>query len=168
MEIERKWLLPRSFDLLGVEGLEDDYRRIRQGYILGDKDAELRVRMMSGGIGPAECFITFKGTGDLCREEWEESIPESVFRALYAKTEGRRIDKIRYVAVDGANRFEIDVFKGDLEGLILLECEFGSEEAARTVQLPKCFADAVDVTVDKRFKNKNLAADPQAAMAEVK
>jgi CYTH domain-containing protein len=52
---------------------------------------------------------------------------------------------------------EVDVYEGDLEGLIVAEVEFDSEERARGFEPPAWLGD--DVTGDERFLNENLAVN---------
>jgi adenylate cyclase len=52
---------------------------------------------------------------------------------------------------------EVDVYQGELEGLIVAEIEFDSEEQARGFEPPDWLGD--DVTGDERFLNENLAVD---------
>ena len=77
------------------------------------------------------------------------------FDALWPGTEGRRIEKIRY-KIDYAGRtIELNLFRGDLEGLVLAEVEFTSREKSGEFKAPDWLRD--DVTEDSRYKNQNLA-----------
>ena len=51
---------------------------------------------------------------------------------------------------------EIDKYCSRLDGLIVAEVEFETEEEANLFALPEWFGR--EVTYDKRFKNKNLAS----------
>lgn len=150
MEIERKFRL--SCLPHGIK--KDKVVSIRQGYLVHSDydDVELRIREKNG-----KYFMTCKDNGGLVREEWEKEIPEWMFDGLWPKTFGARIIKNRYV-VDGPNGllFEIDVFEGSLRGLVVLEVEFSSEEVAKNFKLPAEF-NSIEVTDDKRYKNKHLA-----------
>ena len=58
---------------------------------------------------------------------------------------------------DGGLVIELDVYTGDLEGLVVAEVEFDSEEAAEAFAPPEWFGE--DVTDDVRYKNQRLARD---------
>lgn len=147
-EIERKFRLAHMppVDEVSEIGVE-----IAQGY-LSTEDGEARVRQK--GI---KFFFTVKGEGNLSRDEWETEIPEWVFKTLWLKTEGRRVEKTRYSIHYQGLTLEVDEYYGRLNGVFTLECEFSSEEAARAFVLPEWAVSAVEVTNDKAYKNKNLA-----------
>jgi adenylate cyclase len=149
VEIEKKYLLT-STDRLP---LPDEGKAIHQGYLdvpLG----ELRLRQLG-----ERYFQTVKGDGTISREEFEIELPEWVFRQLWPATAGRRVEKTRYTLPHQGLMLEIDLYEGALRGLVVLEVEFPSLEAAEGFALPDwaLAAGAVDVTEDKRFKNKALA-----------
>lgn len=145
-EIERKFLLSKVPEIdLGPGAV------IVQGY-MAVPSGELRLRRKDNDF-----FLTVKGDGTISREEWEEQIPEWVFRQLSLATEGRRIEKMRFTVPWADLNLEIDVFTGALSGLILLECEFSSEAVANAFQLPPWVVEAREVTTDASYKNKNLA-----------
>lgn len=56
---------------------------------------------------------------------------------------------------------EIDIFAPPLDGLILTEVEFDTEEAAQKFTPPHWFGE--DVTFDPQYKNVNLIPDKQKA-----
>ena len=155
-EIERKFLLTKV--PLKTDGPGD---LIAQGY-LSVENEEIRIR--SKIVCPKEkddksskFFLTCKGSGDLSREEWETEIPKWVFDALWKKTEGRVISKIRCtMTLPGGLKAEIDDYFQKLNGLVTLEVEFPDEETANKFTLPEEI-EGRDVTFDKRYKNKNLA-----------
>ena len=142
-EIERKFRLAEAPRLREKDGVE-----ITQGYLVMN-GAELRVRRAG-----RKCYLTVKGDGDDVRDEWEKRIPQWVFELLWPHTEGRRVAKRRYTTRDG---FEIDVYSGPLEGLVVLECEFDSKREAKRFELPKKYADAREVTNEPAYRNRNLA-----------
>ena len=67
----------------------------------------------------------------------------------------RIIKKIRYFIPDGNFTIELDIFKGNLEGLIIAEVEFNSIYDIDKFKIPLWFG--LEVTNDERYKNKNLA-----------
>lgn len=150
MEIERKFLithLPPS-NLREGRGAE-----ILQGYVITDPG---ELRLLQKGD---RHFITVKGDGTLSRDEWEQEIPQWVFKTLWPQTEGLRIEKTRYsIPYLHGWTLEVDEYHGALAGLLTLEVEFSSEEEAAKSRLP-IWTDGRDVTADKRYKNKALAVN---------
>ena len=49
---------------------------------------------------------------------------------LWPLTEGRRVEKVRYLVPTGSCEVEVDVFEGKLAGMITAEMEFDSEAAS--------------------------------------
>lgn len=145
-EIERKWILPN------LPTLDVAPKRIAQGYIEISPDGhETRVRQSGERF-----FLTEKSGGGLIREEKESSISRDEFELLWAQTEGRRLEKDRYLIPYGDHTIEVDVYHGKLSGLIIAEVEFSSLRASEHFQVPAWFG--AEVTEDARYKNKNLAA----------
>ena len=155
MEIERKFDISRL--LVSNIPINDIGQAIEQGYVISKKDVEMRIRRIDG-----RCFITVKSDGTLSRKEWEQEIPEWVYQSLCVKVIGNFVKKMRHSIYYGKLKIEIDIFVGNLHGLVLMECEFTNEETAKTFVLPPWAQGAIDVTDDKRFKNKNLALHPEA------
>jgi adenylate cyclase len=124
---------------------------IVQGYLAIDvTDSEVRLRKIGDRY-----FETYKGTGRLQRRELEIELSPDQFNTLWPGTEGRRIEKIRYQTNEGGQKIELNVFRGNLEGLVLAEVEFPSREKSEEFEPPDWFGD--EVTEDIRFKNQNLA-----------
>jgi len=68
----------------------------------------------------------FENTIPLSREEFDE----------LAQIAGKRIQKNRYLYEEGGRTYEIDVFQGDLKGLVLVDIEFNSLEEKATYIAP--------------------------------
>lgn len=149
MEIERKFLVdqPPPFAL-------DDHpsTEISQGYIAVAGDGtEVRIRARGDKL-----TITVKSGPSRSRVEEEIEIDPRQFDSLWPLTEGRRIEKRRYViAADGGLAIELDVYAADLDGLMTAEVEFVSEEAADAFEPPPWIG--IDVTGDARYSNQSLA-----------
>jgi adenylate cyclase len=146
MEIERKFLVERLPDGLGGRA-----RRIDQGYLALDEHSGAEVRLRRLGD---ELWLTIKGEGGLARLEEEFPLGEEQFRSLWPLTEGRRVEKVRH---ELAGHMEVDVYKGDLAGLVLAEVEFPSLEESTAFEPPEWFG--AEVTEDPRYKNRALAVD---------
>lgn len=81
-------------------------------------------------------------------EQLEQTIPlePAEFKALL-NVSRKTLEKDRYfVKIDG-RAAEVDVFKGDLKGLVLIDFEFGDEKQKAAFQPPDCCL--VDVTQEK-------------------
>lgn len=148
-EIERKFLVSGEFRQDSPESY-----RIMQGYICSDPDRTVRVRVR-GDKG----FLTIKGrsSGDgLSRYEWEKEIP--VFEAveLMALCGSGVIDKTRYLVPFGRHTYEVDVFHGANEGLVLAEIELAEEQ--ETFEKPSWLGE--EVTGDPRYYNSMLSLHP--------
>jgi CYTH domain-containing protein len=149
-EIERKWVLeapPRW-------RADHPARRVEQGYVaLDDEGAEVRVRRAG-----EQLTLTIKSAPGLVRVEEEIPLSEAQFGSLWALTEGRRVVKTRHlVPLDNDLTAEVDVYEGDLDGLVTAEVEFGSEPASDAFEPPGWLGR--EVTGDKRYANRALAVD---------
>lgn len=148
-EIERKFLVSGEFRQDSPESY-----RIMQGYICSDPDRTVRVRVR-GDKG----FLTIKGrsSGDgLSRYEWEKEIPVSEAVELMALCGSGVIDKTRYLVPFGSHTYEVDVFHGANEGLVLAEIELAEEQ--ETFEKPSWLGE--EVTGDPRYYNSMLSLHP--------
>ena len=66
------------------------------------------------------------------------------------------VDKIRYEIKKGNHVFEVDVFQGENEGLIIAEIELNSE--SETFEKPNWLGE--EVTTDERYYNAYLSKNP--------
>ena len=148
-EIERKFLVSGEFRQDSPESY-----RIMQGYICSDPDRTVRVRVR-GDKG----FLTIKGRGSedgLSRYEWEKEIPVSEAFELMALCGSGVIDKTRYLVPFGKHTYEVDVFHGANEGLVLAEIELSDEQEA--FEKPSWLGE--EVTGDVRYYNSMLCLHP--------
>ena len=145
MEVERKFLVGELPDLSGSEATE-----IEQGYLAVGADGEVRLRRKGESL-----LLTAKRGGGLSREEAEVEIDRDAFERLWAMTEDRRLHKRRHVVPHDDLQIEVDLYAGDLDGLVVAEIEFDSEEAAREFEPPDWLGD--EVTGDERYLNETLA-----------
>jgi len=145
MEVERKFLVP---DPRGLAEARSD--EIEQGYLAVGSDSEVRVRRKGERL-----LLTAKRGSGLSRQEAEVEIDRAGFDELWPLTEGRRLRKRRYVLPHGELKIEVDVYEGDLEGLVVAEIEFGSEEEAKAFEPPGWLGE--EVTGDHRYMNETLA-----------
>ena len=85
--------------------------------------------------------------------EWPIERPE--FEAAWPYTDGRRIEKTRHRIPFGDHVIELDVFGGELDGLVIAEVEFASAEAMAAFHPPEWFGR--ELTDDGRYTNASLA-----------
>lgn len=150
VEIERKFLVSnRNFISESSENF-----RIVQGYLNSNPERTVRVRI-KGNKG----FLTIKGKGNesgMSRFEWEKEIAVSEAEALLQLCEKGVIDKIRYEVPMGKHTYEVDVFFGENEGLIVAEIELQSEN--EDFEKPNWLGK--EVTSDERYYNAYLSNHP--------
>ena len=148
-EIERKFLvaeLPGDVEAHPSEPIE-------QGYIAVEGAVEVRLRQRAG-----RALLTVKSGAGRVRVEEEFEIDARRFGSLWPLSEGRRVTKRRYMlAGDGGLTVELDVYAGELDGLVVAEVEFASESAADDFVPPAWFGP--EITDDTRYANRALAVD---------
>lgn len=149
LEIERKFLVAGDFMPQVCQS-----RRIVQGYICSQSGKTVRIR-----IRGEEGFLTIKGPSDasgLTRYEFERLIPLADAEELLRLCEPGIIDKIRHYVKVGSHVWEIDVFHGENEGLVVAEIELASEE--EPFDCPDWLGE--EVSGDRRYYNSMLAKEP--------
>jgi adenylate cyclase len=145
MEVERKFLVPEPPELDGTVSDE-----IEQGYLAIGDEEEVRLRRKGDRL-----LLTAKRGSGLARDEAELELDREAFERLWPLTEGRRLHKRRHVIPFDGREIELDVYAGDLEGLVVAEIEFPSEEEAKGFDPPAWLGE--DVTGDSRYLNETLA-----------
>lgn len=148
-EIERKFLVDNSDFISAAES----QTHIRQTYISTDPDATVRIR-----IRDDRAFLTIKGRNSgAVRDEWEYPIPIADAEEMAERLcGGFTIDKTRYIVDFHGWKWEIDIFHGHHEGLILAEIEMSSADA--NPPLPPFLGP--EVTGDPRYYNSTLSHRP--------
>lgn len=152
-EIERKYLVADTDEWRSGA---DDGDEIVQGYLSLDPDRTVQIRLR----GDDGAVLTVKGRNDgPSRAEFEYDIPRGDAEQLLTLCIGSVIDKVRHrIDVDGRT-WEIDVFHGDNEGLVLAEVEL--DDATVIPDPPPWVTE--DVTDDPRYYNANLVQHPRPA-----
>ena len=147
VERERRFLVATTPDGL----LPSQPVPLRQGYLATGERRSVRVR----DAGAAGCTLTVKAGTGLERTELEWPITRHEFDAAWPHTAGQRIAKTRHRIPSGDVVIELDVFTGDLDGLVIAEVEFDSVEASDGFEPPAWFGR--EVTEDGRYTNASLA-----------
>ena len=148
-EIERKFLV------IGGAWRSDVERSIdyRQGYLATNELNSVRIR-----IGDGRAHLNIKSaTKGIERLEFEYEIPLGDARGMLDELcAGPLVEKTRHLVRLDGKLWEIDVFAGDNEGLVVAEVELDSLDEAFTV--PKWAGR--DVSTDVRFFNACLVDRP--------
>jgi adenylate cyclase len=147
-EIERKFLVDTRSWWPSTAGV-----LYRQGYLSSAKECVVRVRI-AGEHG----YLTIKGpTSGITRSEFEYPIPLADAAALLdGLCQRPLIEKTRHREAFAGRIWEVDVFHGDNEGLVVAEIELAS--AADDVAVPPWAGP--EVSDDPRYFNSNLVANP--------
>jgi adenylate cyclase len=118
-EIERKFLVKGSFLELAVKEI-----KITQAYLSVDSLRTIRVR-----ISDDKAFLTIKSQENMIwyeRNEWEVELKLSDAKEILEICLPGKIEKSRYMVPFGNHIFEVDVFHGDNEGLVIAEIELSN------------------------------------------
>lgn len=149
VEIERKFVV-----------VSDDWRAIakpaqalRQGYLSVTPERTVRVRTR-GDSG----WVTIKGRGAGARRpEFEYAIPHhEAMEILDTLALRPLIEKLRYRVPIGRHVWEVDVFGGANQGLIVAEVELSHED--EPIELPSWVGR--EVTADPAYANAALVRAP--------
>ena len=148
IEIEHKYLVKDD----SYKRLSDNNSTIRQGFLSRNPERTVRVRVRDD-----QGFITIKGKGDgAAHPEFEYEIPLDDAVRLMSLCEPPVIEKTRYIAMHDGNRWEVDVFHGSLEGLVIAELEVPSEDYR--FSLPPFVGR--EVTGNPKYYNSQLGINP--------
>ena len=146
-EIERKFLVSSdAFKSQATARYE-----IMQGYLCKEPGKTIRVR-----IRDTRAFLTIKSSllrDGIAKFEWEKEIEFSDAKELMQICLPGVISKTRYIIpADGGRKWEVDVFHGRLDGLVLAELELGAENEAYT--RPEWLGE--EVTGQPQYYNANM------------
>ena len=145
-EIERKFLVQPDLWRPADAGTH-----IRQGYLRADDQCTVRVR-----IAERHASLTIKATiRALARHEFEYEIPRGDAESMLSLC-GPLVEKTRHREAVGTHVWEIDVFHGDNQDLVIAELEVSSDDEAFSP--PRWIGR--EVSGDSRYYNSNLARLP--------
>ncbi len=148
LEIERKFLVKSR------EFLEEvtHSSHIEQFYLFTASSSEtLRLRIVNSSY-----ILTQKGlpfSNGLVREEIEKEITKEEAMQLLEQGFKGKIEKERYYVPKDKVLWEVDIFHGNLEGLIMAEVELERED--QEFDFPEWLGK--EVTGDKRYYNLFLS-----------
>ncbi|WP_242126608.1 CYTH domain-containing protein [Sphingobium sp. Sx8-8] len=146
VEIERKFLVVDD----GWRRTADGGRVLRQAYVTHDPRASVRVRLSDD-----RAWLTLKsGRAGIVRDEFEYEISLADAEDMLDRLcTGPVIEKTRYRVPHGGRIWEVDVFAGRANGLVLAEIELRAPDEA--FDLPDWVGR--EVTADPRFRNSAIA-----------
>ena len=148
LEIERKFLLKND----NWKALVKEEFLIKQGYLNSAKERTVRIRTY-GDKG----IITIKGkTKNLTRKEFEYAIPLTEALQMLEIAEKPIIEKTRFIVINNGNTWEIDVFEGMNNGLLVAEIELESEN--EKFEIPEWIGQ--EVSTDPKYYNACLIKHP--------
>lgn len=148
-EIERKFLIKND----NWRNAADQGCYLSQGYLNDAVQSSVRVR-----VSGDQAYLNIKSaTLGISRSEYEYEIPrEDALEILSNLCHKPLIEKTRYHVIHGDHTWEVDVFHGENDGLIVAEIELGSESESFT--LPEWAGD--EVSHDPRYYNVCLVKHP--------
>ena len=145
VEIERKYLVHKTvFNYIDTI----TPAHITQAYLINEKSKSVRVRIIND-----RAFLTIKSEmKNLTRSEYEYEIPVNEALSLIEDFDLKVLKKLRYKIEYQLKTWEIDVFEGKLEGLVIAEIELEKED--EKFEIPEWVGQ--EVTFDPTYLNANL------------
>jgi len=161
IEIERRFLVS---DLAIVQGASREL--IVQGYFFAKNGYAARIRRLhqvdnDGSTHESRATLTVKGPRrGAARAEFEMEV-DAKFAEGMLKEIDHKITKSRYQVIADEETWDVDVFHGDNEGLIIAECEM---ERSYSIRTPTWCSQ--EITDRREFDNENLAMRPYSTWKE--
>jgi len=145
-EIERKFLLTEG----ATSPVFGDYikQKLRQGYISGDKDKNVRIRLTAD-----KAIIGIKFTNEAITDEYEYEIPYADGEAIYAKTQWK-LEKKRLSFDINKVHYDIDIYPN---GLHIVEAEFKTVDQMNKWVKPDWIGE--EVSGQSEYSNVVLAKE---------
>lgn len=152
MEIEKKFLvkeIPFELDKLEKEEIEQGYLCIKP---------TVRIRKSNN-----EYFLNYKWKNKNIEDinaihniEYEMPLTKENYEHLLSKVDDYMIIKTRYIVpLEDGHTVELDIFKGNLEGLMFAEIEFKDDNDVSSFIMPEWLGK--DITTDKFYDNTLLS-----------
>ena len=152
MEIERKFKvknLPENIEVCEKKEIEQGYLCIKPTVRIrkNDNTYTLNYKWKNKNVIEQKAIQNIEYEMPLTKENYEH---------LFSKVDNHMIIKTRYKVPIGKDLIaEVDVFHGNLEGLMFAEVEFQNENDADTFIQPEWMGE--DVSFDKRYDNTLLS-----------
>ena len=147
-EIERKFLVTNN----GWRAEARSASEFVQAYVTAQEDRSLRVRL----IDDRRATLTIKiGRQIISRDEFEYDIPVEDAHDLIGSALGIVLEKTRHEVEHEGFTWEVDVYAGVYQGLVVAEVELEHED--QQPPLPSWIGK--EVTGDRRFSNLVMATE---------
>ena len=152
MEIEKKFAvlkIPDDLEKYEKEEIEQGYLCIKPTVRIrkSNEDYSLNYKWKKKGVEEKVAIQNIEYTMPLTKENYE---------VLLNKIENNLLKKDRYIIpLTSELKVELDVFHGNLEGLVFAEVEFPNLEVAEKFNKPKWLGK--DISFDNRFDNTLLS-----------
>jgi len=147
LEIERKFFVDTRKWNPTIQGT-----RLVQAYLSIDPNPTVRVR-----IAGEKAYLTIKGRSEtISRPEFEYEIPVDEAQEMLLLAISNPVEKIRYEILHDGFLWEVDIFSGKNEGLVIAEIELESED--QSFPRPDWLLD--EVSGDRRYYNSYLSEHP--------
>lgn len=130
---------------------------ITQCYLLGETDAEVRLRRRAWQGKVVNVHTTRKRISPTEEIVTERQINNSLYEMMLALADPERlpIHKLRKSFIWKGQYFELDFYKDQLEGLVILETKGITEH--KSVKFPPFICVKEDITCSTKYYNYNLA-----------
>ncbi|MDQ6436236.1 CYTH domain-containing protein [Mesorhizobium sp. LHD-90] len=144
-EIERKFRIRDE----SWQAEAEPPKAFRQFYLAVGPERSIRVRI----VGDSAAWLTAKFGRTPVRDEFEYPIPLADACEMENFAVGAVILKQRHIVSHGGYHYEVDVFSGALQGLVLAELE--TPDTVPDDRLPRWLG--AEITGDSRYSNAMLA-----------
>jgi CYTH domain-containing protein len=165
LEKEKRFLIKPPHSWIDLAKLFDgiiDIKRISQTYLKPEEGEQaIRVRKTIEGLtGNTNTIYHFNQKEPVetgAHKEKEHEISEKQYQKYLKKADPSKceIEKTRFVFDYQDQTFELDLFKGHLKGLAILELEMFDIDD--TIELPPFLKVVREITKEKNYNNFNLA-----------
>ena len=146
-EIERKFLVDTT-----KWAPTDEGTKLIQAYLGIDPSPTVRIR-----IAGDKAFLTIKGHPEnISRPEFEYEVPVEDAMEMMKLTISEPVEKTRYKTWVEGFMWEVDIFSGKNQGLVMAEIELESED--QEFSRPGWLLQ--EVSDDRRFYNSYLSGHP--------
>jgi adenylate cyclase len=153
VEIERKFLVRNDTWRDQVTRSE----RLLDGLVAGDDGLKVRVRCYAHRT----TLCVKSARKGIAREEFEYEIPADHAAAIFAHCAGRILEKTRYYVRGITGTWEVDVYHGLLDGIVIAEIELPS--VSSVVDLPDWVGE--EITGNPRYSKTAMLTERARARA---
>ena len=137
MEIERKFLIE---DITSLDLTKYKHKEIIQDYLYIDLFSVIRKRKIVQADKVQYKYTIKTGKNGISVNEIERELSKEEYEKLLINKNYKTLIKERYIIPYLEDlKIELDIFKGEYEGIVFAEIEFKDEKQAYNTKLPKWF-----------------------------